>query len=367
MQVYVRAQVTLYEARGDYQLNVDYMEPAGLGNLQLQFEQLKQKLATEGLFSAERKRPLPTRPLKVGVVTSPTGAAIRDVLTVMKRRSPMTEVIIYPCQVQGKQAHFTIIEALKTANRRKEVDVLLLTRGGGSLEDLWCFNEEALAYTIAQSELPVISAVGHEVDFTISDFVADHRAATPSAGAEILTQDQQQLRQQLDSIEIYLHQSLNRRLDQWQSRLSLLTIRLTDPEPLLANYQSDLRHFAQSLSAQLNQLLNQKAHLLQEARLTLQQQHPENRLLRVESHYQTLKQRLQRATQILLKDKQQLLATTAQQLHLVSPLATLERGYSITLKDLTLVRSTDQLRIGDTLTTRLSNGEVISEVIQIES
>jgi exodeoxyribonuclease VII large subunit len=171
----------------------------------------------------------------------------------------------------------------------------------------------------------------------------------------------------LDSIEIYLHQSLNRRLDQWQSRLSLLTIRLTDPEPLLANYQSDLRHFAQSLSAQLNQLLNQKAHLLQEARLTLQQQHPENRLLRVESHYQTLKQRLQRATQILLKDKQQLLATTAQQLHLVSPLATLERGYSITLKDLTLVRSTDQLRIGDTLTTRLSNGEVISEVIQIES
>ncbi len=362
MQIYVRAKVTLYEARGDYQLSVDYMEPAGLGNLQMQYEQLKQKLETEGLFSSDRKREIPHRPLSIGVITSPTGAAIRDVLTVMQRRSPMTEVIIYPCQVQGKQAHRTIIEALKVANKRKEVDVLLLTRGGGSLEDLWCFNEEALAYAIAESKLPVISAVGHEIDFTISDFVADLRAATPSAAAELLTVDQRELRQQLDAIQIYLSQNLNNQLEQLQSRLSLLRLRLTDPDPLLATYQAQLKQYAQSLTANLRQLLSEKNTLLHKTQLKLLQQHPERQLQRAESVNQALRLRLKRAIDVWLKERQQRLAATAQQLHLVSPLATLDRGYSITLKNTSVIRSTKQLSKGDRLTTRLGDGEVISEV-----
>ncbi len=362
MQIYVRAKVTLYEARGDYQLSVDYMEPAGLGNLQMQYEQLKQKLETEGLFSSDRKREIPHRPLSIGVITSPTGAAIRDVLTVMQRRSPMTEVIIYPCQVQGKQAHRTIIEALKVANKRKEVDVLLLTRGGGSLEDLWCFNEEALAYAIAESKLPVISAVGHEIDFTISDFVADLRAATPSAAAELLTVDQRELRQQLDAIQIYLSQNLNNQLEQLQSRLSLLRLRLTDPDPLLATYQAQLKQYAQSLTANLRQLLSEKNALLHKTQLKLLQQHPERQLQRAESVNQALRLRLKRAIDVWLKERQQRLAATAQQLHLVSPLATLDRGYSITLKNTSVIRSTKQLSKGDRLTTRLGDGEVISEV-----
>ena len=196
-KVLVRASVGIYEARGDYQLVIEHMESDGEGALQQAYEALKAKLNAEGLFSIDRKRPMPEVINRIGVITSSTGAALHDVLSVLKRRSPQTEVIVYPSMVQGETAPNQLINALRTANQRNEVDALLLTRGGGSLEDLWCFNNENLAREIAESQLPLISAVGHEVDFTIADFVADLRAPTPSAAAEILSQDTNALSESL--------------------------------------------------------------------------------------------------------------------------------------------------------------------------
>ena len=196
-RILVRASVGLYEPRGDYQLIVEHLESDGEGQLKLAYEALKQTLMAEGLFDAQNKKPLPHTIQKVGIITSASGAAIHDALTVFKRRSPATQIVIYPAMVQGELAAGQLINALNKANMRNEVDVVLLTRGGGSLEDLWCFNDEQLARCIAASAIPVVSAVGHEVDMTIADFVADLRAPTPSAGAELLSRDQSALRQQL--------------------------------------------------------------------------------------------------------------------------------------------------------------------------
>ncbi|WP_368166034.1 exodeoxyribonuclease VII large subunit, partial [Aeromonas sp. R9-1] len=207
MQVLVQARVSLFEPRGDYQLIIESMQPAGDGVLAMRFEELKQRLTIEGLFDAGRKRPLPAQPRAVGIITSATGAALHDMLTVLRRRAPALPVIIYPTQVQGQAAIGQIVHALYTANRRAEVDVIILGRGGGSLEDLWCFNEEAVARAIAQSAIPVVSAVGHEVDVTISDFVADLRAPTPSAAAELVAPDQGQLRERLGALDLRLRRS----------------------------------------------------------------------------------------------------------------------------------------------------------------
>jgi exodeoxyribonuclease VII large subunit len=363
-KVLVRARVTVYEPRGDFQLVCEYLEPAGYGELQQRFEQLKQKLADEGLFAAERKRPLPEHPITVGVITSPTGAAIRDVLSVLAKRAPFIKVIIYPAVVQGGEAPAALVEALRTANRRAECEVLLLTRGGGSLEDLFCFNDEKLARQIAGSGIPVISAVGHEVDFTIADFVADLRAPTPSAGAALLSPDRDALRQLLNQLRHRQLQALTRGLRTRRDQLTTLSGRLPTPERLLARR-------AQRLDELQNRLLSAAQRRLQRSQLSLRHQEarlqaiaPAVRLAKARHQLTTLQQRLVLTANRTTDKRRTLLARLAGQLETLSPLATLARGYSLSLVQATgvLLHKSAPLAPGSLLETRLPNRRVLSRV-----
>ncbi|MCO7227447.1 exodeoxyribonuclease VII large subunit [Pleionea sp. CnH1-48] len=361
-QVIVKARVTLYEARGEFQLVADIMEPAGVGALQLQFEQLKNKLAAAGLFDEDGKRPIPTAIKTLGIITSPTGAAIRDVLTVMERRFPLTEIIIYPAQVQGKDAHNTIIQALETANQRNECDALLLTRGGGSMEDLWCFNEESLAYAITNSSIPVVSAVGHEVDFTIADFVADSRAPTPSAAAEMLSRDQQQQRQTLDNYQMTLQDLMLSHIESLATHLNFLALKLADPDPILDKYQSAIQQLSARMNLFIEKKINTESTRLEQQKLHLSSLHPDKQLSSMKKDCHHLSKRLIQAMETQLNQQHQQLIHSAQRLHTVSPLATLDRGYSITLKDDVVVKSCADVNTGDIITTKLKDGVVTSQV-----
>ncbi|NQD38641.1 exodeoxyribonuclease VII large subunit [Permianibacter sp. IMCC34836] len=363
-KVLIRGRVTVYEPRGDFQLVCEYLEPAGFGALQQKFEQLKQKLADEGLFNAERKRVLPPFPTTVGVITSPTGAAIRDVLSVLAKRAPFIKVILYPAVVQGAEAPAALIEALKTANRRRECDVLLLTRGGGSLEDLFCFNDEKLARQIAGSGIPVVSAVGHEVDFTIADFVADLRAPTPSAGAALLSPDRDALRQLLGQLGHRQHQVLQRAIRQRRSQLDSLSGRLPTPERLLARR-------AQRLDELRDRLLAGSQRRLQLGRLALAHQEarlrsvaPAVRLASARHRLASLQQRLVLTANRTIEKRRTKLARCTGQLATLSPLATLSRGYTLTRIEASgvLLQQQPQLPAGTLLETRLPNRRVLSRV-----
>lgn len=244
MQVLVRASVTLYEPRGDYQLIIESMQPAGEGLLQQQFEQLKTKLAAQGLFAQEHKKTIPPFAKKVGIITSSSGAALQDILNILRRRDPSLSVVIYPTLVQGKEATQDIVNTIELANKRKECDVLIVGRGGGSLEDLWCFNEEIVAYAIYHSTIPIISAVGHETDVTIADFVADLRAPTPSAAAELVSRDQRELLRQLehqfDKVSLAFDRVWNEKVGSFQQ----LKLRLNAQHPIrqVQSQQQQLVH-----------------------------------------------------------------------------------------------------------------------------
>ncbi|MBN7818803.1 exodeoxyribonuclease VII large subunit [Bowmanella yangjiangensis] len=365
-KVLARASISLYEPRGDYQLIVEHMEPEGEGFLKQQFEQLKRKLLTEGLFDQSHKRPLPHPILKVGVVTSPTGAAMHDILTVLKRRNPAIEVILYPSQVQGEQAPYQLIHAIENANQRNEVDVLIVGRGGGSLEDLWCFNDERLARCIFHSNLPVISAVGHEVDVSIADFVADLRAPTPSAAAELVSQDKDELQNRIQQLAIRLRQRLQALLEAKSYNAQLLESRLTRHHP-----QTRLHQQAQQLDRLAENLgfyMQRKLAILQEHQQALDtrlsKQSPAERIKGESQRLGFMHQSLLRSIQQLLSERRQMLASTAHLLDTVSPLATLSRGYSISLKQGKVVKSVDDVKDGDMLTTKLADGEIVSQVIK---
>ena len=251
----MRCRVSLYEGRGEFQLIVEHMEQAGLGALQRRFDDLKAKLAAEGFFDSEYKQPLPALPRRIGVVTSPTGAAIRDILSVLKRRFPGIPVSIYPAAVQGQDAAGEIASAIATANRDKRCDVLIVARGGGSMEDLWAFNEESVARTLFDSAIPTVSAVGHEVDFTIADFVADMRAPTPSAAAELLSPDQQELLAAFNGYRRSLANYTNRHIIALQQQLHHLRQRLRHPGDRLREQSQNLDHLEMRLQAALNSRL----------------------------------------------------------------------------------------------------------------
>ncbi|MCL1073409.1 exodeoxyribonuclease VII large subunit [Shewanella dokdonensis] len=368
-QVLVRANISVYEPRGDYQLIIESMLPAGDGLLAQQYEALKMKLAAAGLFATDSKRPLPKNIQRIGVITSPTGAAIRDVLQVLSRRDPSIEVIIYPSAVQGEQAPLQLIRALELANQRQEVDVLLLTRGGGSLEDLWGFNNEALAYAIYNSELPVVSAVGHEVDMSISDFVADIRAPTPSAAAEILSQAASDKQQQLHTASVRLIQGWQH----WQllirQRLQLLDHRLQRQDPLRQLQQLVQRFDEQQLRlvSSFTSLLQRKRQQLLSLEGHLNAQHPRHQLALESKRLEYLTQQLQKLTQSSLQQAQQRLLRDSHALESVSPLATLSRGYSITRNDAgQIVQDVAQLQPGQQLHTLLKQGKVISKIEKLE-
>jgi exodeoxyribonuclease VII large subunit len=366
-QVIVRARVTVYEPRGDLQLIVEHMEPAGEGLLRQQVEELARKLREEGLFDEERKKPIPTFPGKIGVVTSPSGAAIRDVLSVLKRRCPSIPVVIYPVPVQGKTAAGEIADMLKIAERRKECDLLILTRGGGSLEDLMAFNDEQLARTIAGLSIPVISAIGHEIDTSISDHVADRRAPTPSAAAELASPDSAALLHRVALLDTRLQRVHVQKLQRNMQRLDELGIRLQQQHPGLR-----LRHQAEritTLKSRLEQAGGNRIRILRATLETLatrlQAQAPARRVAETRSHLERLTRRSETLIRQRLAESGARVTALARELHAISPLATLERGYSITLNDSQqAITDSSQVRKGEELEIRFARGSIQAEVTQ---
>lgn len=364
--VVVKAQVSLYEPRGDYQLIIEHIEEAGDGVLRRAFEMLKLKLSKEGLFDLASKRSLPALPAAIGVITSPSGAAIRDILTVLKRRFAAVPVIIYPVAVQGENAKYEIAKAIATANTHLQCDLIILGRGGGSLEDLWAFNEEIVARAIFASEIPIISAVGHETDVTIADFVADLRAATPSAAAEHATPDQQEWLARFIAWEARLQQQMQRKLRQKQQALDWLSQRLQQQHPgqKMARNANRLNELKLRLNKAMHIKLRLDKNLLETKTAALWQRNP---AVTINSHKQQqmyLRKRLMTIIIHRLEQLSQRLSSTSQTLHAVSPLATLNRGYAlvIQLPSGQIIRSTDQLNQGDTVETRLAQGRFISEI-----
>ncbi|GAA0857071.1 exodeoxyribonuclease VII large subunit [Aliiglaciecola litoralis] len=368
-KILVRASVGIYEARGDYQLVVDFMEPEGEGQLKQQFELLKIKLAGEGLFATSHKKPMPAKINRIGIITSATGAALHDILTVLRRRNPATAVIVYPSQVQGEQAPRQLCAAIDVAVRRNEVDVLLVSRGGGSLEDLWCFNDEAVARKLFACPLPTISAVGHEVDVTIADFVADLRAPTPSAAAELLSVDRNELLQAVAVLKNRLAQGVLRQLKQHQHHNQLLAQQLKQTHPVnrIRQQQQNLDNLTMSFEASFERQFNKKVQRLTNGQQRLNQVSPKNR---IERHQQTamhLAGQLNKAMQTILSTRQFQLAKASQLLDTVSPLATLSRGYSITFKDGDIVKSSKHLQQGEQIISRFHDGEIASVVSEIST
>ena len=365
-RVLLRAKVSLYEGRGEFQLIGDYIEPAGSGDLQAAFEALKNKLQLEGLFEPEHKQPLPSHPQRIGVITSPTGAAIQDILSVLKRRFPGIPVNLYPAAVQGDDAPLQLQQALDLAIRHQRCDVLIIGRGGGSAEDLCAFNDEALARAIFASPVPIVSAVGHEIDFSISDFVADLRAPTPSAAAELLSPDREQLLRQFDQIRQRLQQQTREALARRQQRLESLQARLRHPGQRLQEQSQRLDTLELRLKHACKQRLNRQHTHLSHLQERLNAQQPSRQIAQLQKQLPQLQQRLQRALQHRLQLLRQQLAEQAHALNTISPLATLERGYSITHRaDGEVVHDSADLKLGDTLQTRLAKGRVVSTVTEL--
>ncbi len=362
LAVRVRGKVSLFEGRGDYQLILDTVEPAGDGALRLAFEALKEKLGAEGLFSAERKKPLPAHPQRIGVITSPSGAVIRDIISVFGRRAPQVELNLIPTAVQGREAIAQIVRAIRLADGLG-FDALILARGGGSLEDLWCFNEEAVARAVAACVTPIVSAVGHETDVSISDFVADVRAPTPSAAAELLAPDSSGIRQRLDGLQRRLLLRMQNRLSHDRLRLDSLTRRLRHPGERLRQQAQRLDDLDMRLRRAFLISLNQRRERLARAETRLAAQHPGRNLKLLAQRLDSLAERLPRAMRELLKDRRQRFQAQLQTLQVVSPLATLARGYSILLDDHgQAIRSAEQTRNGQRLTARLDQGELLVRV-----
>jgi exodeoxyribonuclease VII large subunit len=372
MQVQVRGTLTVYEARGQYQINVSSVQLAGAGLLQAKFEALKRKLADEGLFAADRKRSLPRFPRLVGIITSPTGAAIRDILTVLERRAPWIQILIYPVRVQGEGSALEIMEALRYFNSTVPTghhvpDVIIVTRGGGSMEDLWEFNDEMLAHTIAESHIPVVSAVGHEIDFTISDFVADLRAPTPSAAAEIIAPDGSELLRRIGQMEAQIRRIASTCLEQWRSRVGFVARSglFREPSRILAEYSQRLDGLSEALESVPPERIRESRHRV-ERLLAVVRQHRPDQLLKLRR--QELSARIARIEQRVLEQltfKWMKLKRLEGLLKVLSPIATMERGFSMTTTaGGLLIRSVSDATPGMKITTRLVDGAIDSEVVQ---
>ena len=364
-KVLVRARIGLYEPRGEFQLVVDHMEDSGQGALKRQFEELSARLNQEGLFAAERKRALPGLPRRIGIITSPTGAAVRDILHVLARRFPAAAVLIYPVPVQGAQAAGEIVAALKLAGRRGECDVLILARGGGSLEDLWAFNDERLARAIVDSPIPIITGIGHEIDFTIADFAADVRAPTPSAAAELAVPDADEWLNSFVRIGARLQICARRRLAERRERLRWLAGRLAQSGPAarLGAQAQRLDELEQSLVRALRRRLQQHRERLRWLTGRAALVSPSNRLGQQRLRLDNLEQRLQRALRRTLDSRREKLLPLVRTLNAVSPLATLERGYAIVSIDGGgILRNADDAKPGTLIEARLAQGRLRARV-----
>lgn len=368
MQILVRAQVNLYEERGDFQLVVEHVEPLGDGVLRQAFELLKQQLFVRGWFEEGRKKPLPTWPKCVGLITSPTGAAIADMLSVLQRRCPALPVIVYPTQVQGAQAAAQIANRIRVANRRKECDVLILARGGGTLEDLWPFNELCVAQAIYDSDIPIVTGVGHEVDFTISDFVADRRAPTPSVAAEVVSPDLAHYHRLLERLTVQLRQAGQNTLKQAQLLVDQFRKRLllVHPQKKLEQDTQRLDHLTFRLQLMPQFLFQSSKVQMQHFTTRLQYSTPQIQIRDALNRCRELEKALCSSIQSFGQAAQVQLNERIQALEHVSPLNTLKRGYAMVMKGSHMVRKSQDLCLGDTLQIRLGEGEVLCQVLSLD-
>lgn len=366
MKVLIRGGISVYEPRGTYSLNVRQIEPKGVGDLQLAFEQLKAKLAAEGLFDKARKRPIPFLCQRIGLVTSPTGAVIRDMLTVMGRRNPLLHIVLSPAKVQGAGAAAEIVRGISRLNALGNLDVIIVGRGGGSIEDLYCFNEEAVARAIASSAIPVVSAVGHETDVTIADFVADLRAPTPSAAAELVVKERSELLGVLSNLDARLGRVMQREIQDRQMRVLGLSERLRDPRRRILEQRIRLEGWSQ----RLNRVLDQKQARARTQVLTLDArlsaQSPVLRLAGEHRQLELLKERVGRAFERGMDARRERLGAHMAHLDAVSPLSILARGYALARRDSDerVLRGADDIDVGERLRLRLLHGELLCDVVE---
>ena len=363
MEVIVRGRISVYEPRGNYQILCEMMEPVGAGALQKAFEQLKNKLKAEGLFEAARKKPIPHMPRHVAIVTSPTGAAIRDILNILSRRAPWLPVTVVPTVVQGETAAPQIYEAFLKAQKLPDVDVIIVGRGGGSIEDMWCFNDEKLARLIAASPVPVISAVGHEIDFTIADFVADLRAPTPSAAAELVAKSSQELTTKLQQLQRLLNLNTQKYLKTLEQKWQILTKGLIDPQKKLQDLILRNDDLVTRLQMAMDHKLSERSFKLKilDKRLSSPQVLIDKRKRELEY----LSQRMHKGSAVSLDRKKALLGRWMSVLESLSPLKVVERGYSIVKKEKEVIKSGDQVKAGDLLQITLAHGHLEARVEQV--
>jgi exodeoxyribonuclease VII large subunit len=365
LHVIVRGRVSVYAQRGQLQLVGETIEPVGAGSLQLAFEQLKERLKAEGLFEVDRKKTLPAFPRTVGIVTSPTGAVVRDFLNIVRRRHSGLNVLLYPASVQGEQAPAEIEAGLAHFNRFGQVDLIVVARGGGSLEDLGALNSERVARAIAQSALPVVSAIGHETDFTIADFVADLRAPTPSAAAELITEAQHRVADRVAAQATRLERAARFQLLHARQRFDSSSISRTEWrfKSALQRIHQRLDDLGYSMETSITGLLRQRHRELAELSTSLLHRDPRQRLARTREQLNARRTRLDRCVELTLVGAAARLDSLNARLHSLSPLAVLERGYALVLNsDGAVVRSIAQVSVGDIITTRLSDGEFASQI-----
>ena len=366
MHVLVRARVGIYEPRGDYQLNIEHMEEAGIGILQRKFDELKLKLSREGLFDQDNKKALPAYPNSLGIITSATGAALRDILSVLKRRFPLVQIRVYAVQVQGEQSAKAIIKAIQAINQEKECEVIILARGGGSIEDLWSFNEESVARAIYTSNLPIVTGIGHEVDFTIADFVADMRAATPSAAAELVVPHQHELIETLEQYNNALIYMIQDKIGNFYQSVDWFTQRLEylHPEQIIARNKDKLTELKRRAFSALQLKISYQHSNLDKLLVRFENQSPKSLLQAANINLTNLRQILIRVVHNQIEQKSQQLATLSRTLNAISPLGTLNRGYAIVTKALNkqVLRNADDVDSGEKILIRLAQGSLSAHV-----
>ncbi|ASB88504.1 exodeoxyribonuclease VII large subunit [Bacillus sonorensis] len=366
MKVLVRGGISVYEPSGNYQLYAKEIQPDGIGALHLAYEELKKKLSQEGLFDEKYKKPIPAFPSVIGVVTSPTGAAVRDVITTIKRRYPLVKVIVLPTLVQGINAGESIVRSIEEANRRQLCDVLIVGRGGGSIEELWAFNEEIVARAIFSSGIPIISAVGHETDFTISDFTADLRAATPTGAAELAVPNMLDLLERVKTLDVRITKAMQQDLRKRQERVKHLqsSYAFRYPKRLYAQKEQEFDLVFDRFQKQTAMALDRKKQKLNEQTYKLEMRHPEEQLKQARLRHGEQTNRLKRNMNVQLKQIHSQFQTVLGKLNALSPLQVMERGYSLTYKEDELIKSIEQVQEQDEIQVKLKDGILTCDVRQ---
>jgi len=372
IKVFARCKITIYEVSGNYQLIIEQIESAGIGALQRKFEELKKQLFDEGIFDDKHKLPIPKYPKKIGIITSPTGAAIQDILSILKRRYPIASVLVYPSIVQGNTLDGTsaakeLTERIIFANKENNCDVLILARGGGSIEDLWAFNDETLTRSIHNSNIPIISAVGHEVDYTICDFVSDCRAPTPSAAAEIVSPDINSIIQRLNEKELQLNHLILGFLQACYQKIDNLFMRIRNPNDYLLHIQTQIEGLQNRIYKNITSKIKIDKETLTHIDKNLQRNHPSEYLCNLSDRLCLLKKKLNNEIIKLLITKQEKWENSLRLLEAVSPLNTIKRGYAIVLnKDKKIIKRTSDIKINDRIFTMLGDGGVFSNIEEIQ-